>query len=231
MVWGMQLPDKFGEFWPEGVLEMDPETYQDGWFDRLRNYYSALTTAERKELFDYKWNDGNAALKYSGFVSDKFTLKIGSEVGDGCPPLTPIEPHEVPQSYTTRPYRSLGSIISLSRGPEAVDGELKDIIEKFEPGVHKFFPIKMYIGLGEKQLDKQYYVLYVGQYFDAYAPDKNDTGKPPFVGNAFRRSAYGDAHLWKDINLREPIFFSDELMTEIDRAKLRLPRRYKMKEV
>ena len=249
MVWGMSLPSGFGEFWPlggfEGTIQGGPA---DGWGARLKDHYLAQTSEERKKLIDIKSeSDGS----YSYYVSRKFINELGvPRLEPELPPLTPIKPHEVPHFYQTeKGYKTLGSMISLSGGPLAVDATLKAIIKRLEPGVHQFFPVEIRMPRGQVY-PGQYYMLVIGQYFDSfsrqdskegtfsdYGPDYPNHYKPPhtkaeLTGLAFSRSAFGKAHLWRERGFGLWLTcFSDELVAEIADADLRIPKHYQMKEV
>src|SRR3954451_18267866 len=96
MVWGMNLPSSFGEFWPDGNFEGETESGIPGWRERLSNYYEAQPGEEQRRLFDYEGKAGSAAHYYPGQVSAKFVSEIGTRRASDMPPLTPIEPHEPP---------------------------------------------------------------------------------------------------------------------------------------
>jgi hypothetical protein len=263
MVWGMNLPNGYGEFWPEGDFEYDPKTRRDGWFERLRTYYYQQTPEERKRLFDYQeegsvnyLEEGHGANFYNTFPVAKFkqepgTLKWGVPCG-------PIEPHEAPRSWDTRKtYKSIASLIMLSSMILAVDEALKSIIERLEPGVHEFHPLEIRMPKGVVY-PECYYTLRICQYFDAfsindsaetvtrevsalYDPDTGELIMPAYIAPqnpvksqdiAVHKAVFGSAHLWRDRFFKEKLVcFSDELMAEIEKAGLRIPKHNKMREV
>jgi hypothetical protein len=258
MVWGMALPNNYGEFWPGGGggFEYDRKTQDDGWFDRLRAYYKEQTPEEQKRLFDFKGDPGHAAHFYGTFPAYKFNSEPGSVDRNGFePPYGPIEPHEIPRSYdSTRTYKTLGALIKLSCKILAVDVQLKSILEKLEPGMHGFYPLE--IGMPKGQIyPEQYYILRISQYFDAFSREdswersaKNyerlegeelithrlhlNDSKKGITGLAFRKIVFGNAHLWRERIFDENLIcLSDALVAEIERAGLRIPKHYKMKEV
>lgn len=251
MVWGMKKPSNFGQFWPDGRVEMDEVTGRDLWYERLGKYFKEQTPEEQKRLFDYTANGGgSAALVYQTFPSKKFRSELGTIVEQGFPPISPIEPHEPPRSYSTRPYKKLGSFIALSSAPMAVDEDLKAIIERLEPGVHQFFPIEFIIGPNKKLYHKKYDVIRIGKYRSSFSPKDSAEGSyagpssvdPSYYspgrtskaikGLAFSKAAIGGAHLWYERNFRSQLIcLSDELIAEIDKAGLLIPKHYKMKEV
>jgi hypothetical protein len=247
MVWGMNLPSSFGEFWPDGDFEGESNSRSDGWSERLTSHYEAQPVEEQKRLFNYDDGHGNAAHRYPGYVSEKFISEIGTKRGADRPPFTPIEPHEPPRYFETcKTYGSLGSLIMLSDRIIAVDDALKDIIEQMEPGVHRFFPIEIRMPKGAV-LPKRYYTLVIGQYFDSFSPERCKPGswrndgdyafehgdrKADLAGLAFSSAVFGKAHLWRERRRREWLtLFSDELKAAIEQAGLRTPKLNKMKEV
>ena len=237
MVWGMRLPDSFGEFWPLGDFEYDPKEKDTGWYDRLRLHYLAQTPDEQIRLFDYRGFDhggngvGYGASKYRTYVSGKFKHEFGTKDGPDSLPFSAAGAHEAPLTFDIeKTYASLGSLIMLNDRILAVDETLKAIIERLEPGVHQFFPIEIRMPKGEV-FPKNYYTLVIGQYLDSYSPENSDEIKKNMNGRAFSKNAFGRAHLWRDRRFPMVNCFSDELMTEISEAGLRIPKHYKMKEV
>lgn len=248
MVWGMNLPSGFGEFWPDGEFEgEDTDDNESGWCIRLRNYYKAQAPEEQKRLFDYQGGNGSSAHYYPGQVSQKFISEIGTRPGPDRPQLTRIEPHEPPQFFQTiKTYPSLGALIMLNDRIVAVDASLKDIIDLLEPGVHQFSPIEIRMPKGAV-FPQQYYTLAIGQYFDSFSPEqskpdswykdgdyqfKHVDRKSDMAGLAFSSSVFGKAHLWRERRRREGLTcFSNELKAEIDRAELKAPRLFRMRAV
>ena len=248
MVWGMALPENFGEFWPSGSFEMDDKTRDSGWHQRLMAYFEEHASDEQKALFDD--GHGNARHWYAGYATGKF---IEETSGESMPPFTPVEPHEPPRSFdTAKGHKTLGSLIMLNSKMLAVDEALKTIIERLEPSVHQFFPLEIRMPRG-KIYPANYYLL-VMPYLDAWSRDDTkigsvhervrsiDTHLPPIIeldktkvgmtGLAMRKVVFGDAHLWRERQFtKNLICFSDALQAEIERANLRLPKYYKLKEV
>lgn len=232
MVWGMTLPEGFGEFSPMGDLE------NDDWASRLNRNYWALGPDEKKAIYDFR----EGGPPYAYFVSAKFKNEIGTSIA-GSQPLTPIQAHEAPQSLDTRKgYASLGSLIMLESKLLAVDDSLKAIIEKIEPNLHQFLPLAVKMPKG-KIYPQRYFTLVVGRYLDAFssvdsAPKAFTERSPgrfvPFPSNglAFRREVFAGTHLWRDRSFREDLLcFSDELKGQVDKAGLRIPKLYKLKEI
>ena len=237
-MWGMNFPSSFGDFWPEGQFEGKGS---DAWKSRLGDYYDRQPQETQKSLFEYRGGD-----TYPFFVSMKFKSETGSS-RRGEQPFTSIKDHEPPQSfYAEKTYKNLGSMIALNYGLLAVDEELKAIIERVEPNKHQFFLIEIIMPKGVVY-PKKYYILVIGQYCSSFSPEKSKSGsfraipnsdrfshtetKAGITGLALAKDVYGKAHLWRERRLSDlPIFFSDELQTEIENAGLRIPKPYKMME-
>jgi hypothetical protein len=244
MVWGMNLPSGFGQFWPEGQFE-GKAANSDGWWERMIAHYLAQSHEEQQRLFD---NGGELdASGYASYVSGKFIHEQGAKESPDRPPFTPIEPHEAPLSFVTeKTYRTLGSLIALNFGLLAVDEALKSIIERLEPGVHGFYPIHLIMPKGAV-FPNRYYALVIGQWFDSFSPDESSPDswekngefrifysktKKGISGLALSKTVFGNANLWRERRCGVWLTcFSDELRAEIERAGLDLPKLQKMKEV
>lgn len=218
--------------------------------DEQRRAYFESLPQEAKAVF-------GGFAGYAVFATKKFGQEIGT-ISGGPPPLTPIEPHEIPQAFRTKSsYSNLASLISL-RGFLAVDQQLKEIIERLEPGVHQFFPIQITMPR-ERAYPKPYFLLVIGQFLEGFRPEQS----PPEVLDknyrltcwrrtdwsdklvfdirfnstccphlAFSRSAIGGAHLWRERRaLMNNILISDALQAEIAAAKLRIWKHWRVKEV
>jgi hypothetical protein len=237
MVWGMYLPKGGGPYGPYGDDEGPVDTYVDGWRNRLmKNYEDHLSDAQKAFY-------GNAR-KYSFCVGDKFRYECGhKQPGRDDLIVTPIEDHEPPRFYQIeKPYTQLSSIISLSSRRWAVDEAVKVIVERFEPGVHKFYPLEIRMPRG-KIYPVQYYAFVVGNWVQSFSPEDsvqdifrmhetngvrwfNIRGdKASITGLALRQSVYKNAHLWRERGFNEwLICFSDELAAKFTTAELVLPK-------
>ena len=245
MVWGMEVPSTFGDFWPSGGYEGDDRA----WSDRLdRYFYDGEILPEKKAFLQGGLSE--ASLNYSIFVSKKLISEPGAREDGRGPPFIPVEPHEVPQFFQTeKSHTSLGSLIALNFGILAVDEDMKAVIERLEPGVHQFFPIEIRMPK-EKTYPKPYYILLIGQYIDGFLPAaskdgsyKSYPGYPNYFtlvrrpssamsGLAMSKAAIGKAHLWRERGLNGALTcLSDELKAEVNAAGLRLPKHHKMMEV
>lgn len=244
MVWGMLMPSGLGEFWPIGAFEGRIEPSSSGWRGRLECYYREKGLAEQQLLFV----GGDNSDSYPSYVSGKFRSEIGSSYGPYNPPYNAIKLHEPPTFFETeRRYGKLASIIALSDRLMAVDACIMALIERFEPGVHQFFPIEIRMPRGVV-FPESYYVLVVNRYYNSFSPEASDVGSwrenggPGYYainrtakgirGLAFAKAAYGNSHLWRDRNMVGTLtFLSDELRSAIADAELRIPKHYRVKEV
>ncbi|MDW4548276.1 hypothetical protein R5H32_02805 [Defluviimonas sp. D31] len=234
MVWAMEKPSSFGDYFPDGDYV--------GWREGLAEHFNRMPEAERVKY-------DNRPPEYIFRISAKFKYEIGVPFGLSAP-LTPIEPHEWPTELRTeKSYKTLGSLIQMTNRFLAVDTPMKELIERFEPGVHLFHPLRITMPRG-RDYPAPYHMLVIGRYLDAFVPEKSDEGSwedassGPFVfyrrttnskkcieGLAISASATAGAHLWSDRKLRTPeIFLSDELRDAAMEAGLRLPKHYKVKD-
>ena len=133
MVWGIEMPGSFGDFFPDGEYV--------GYDERLKAYYdNEMSDAEKA-----------AMGMQDRLLLSRFSTKFTADKG-------PLKPHDCPKEFKTiTSYKSLASLIKLNERLPAVDRNLKDSIERLEPGVHQFWPIKITM-----PKDKEYPVQYYG---------------------------------------------------------------------
>jgi hypothetical protein len=242
MAWGMIDPSNIGDYFPDG--------YYVGWQEKLKAHWENGISTEVKARFEEeKARERSVAHSgtYLAFVAYKFVSEHGNQIF-GFPPFTPIETHEWPKEFrTVFPCKSLGSLITLHNSMIVVDAALKAIIERVEPEVHTFSLIR--IGqLGADSPISSYYVLVIGNFRDSFSPENSDKGsfeerraghfdmthktKKSMAGFAVSKAAIGGAHLWRERKVYEPqIYLSDVLENEIEKAGLRTPKRFRLKEV
>ena len=243
MAWGMDEPKGGGEYWPDGAFE------GGDWYNRLLNHFYRQRPDVQKALFDTPLEPLDAVQFYPSFTIDKFLCEWGirQSTRPEHPPLTPILDHELPTSFDTgKGYESLASFITLNGRIAAVDGDLKHLIETFEPGVHKFYPIEIRMPRGQV-LTNPYHILVIGQYFDSLVPEKsrdepikempNSGGllhiksgpKNRIPDLAFAQNVHGKAHLWRERRFGARLTcLSDALVAGIQKAGLRTPKMFKM---
>jgi hypothetical protein len=246
MVWGLCLPDGFGDGWPEGSFESDPKVSDRGWYERLKAHYLEQDQDTQKRLYGGELDE--YGLSYPAYVGRKLTNELGSRYNQYSPPYAKIEAHEPPKFFhTRRRYKQLFSLIGMGGTYPTVDEDLKSIIEAIEPGVHKFYPLEIRMPAG-KTYPKQYHTLVIGAFLDsfdieqskqgsAHSPDPGrynlNTKKKAMAGVAFRKVDFGGHHLWRERTFRpQMLCFSDELHERIVKAELNMPRKfYQMAEI
>ena len=224
MVWGLQGPKGFGEFFLDGDYV--------GWRERLTQYY--LEEMSDAEKASYNKND---VPDYIYKVSTRFTMDRG-----------PLAEHECPDVYQVQFNRakSFGSLIILADRLLAVDEKLKAIIEGLEPNVHQFWYIRVVMPNGDVY-PKRYFGLRIGRFLDSFLPGQSDEGsfreefglhyvnipkKQHYAGLVLHREVIGSAHLWREKRLLQPqVCFSDSLKVEVEKAGLRLPKYFELRDV
>ena len=180
MVWAMNLPSGFGKYWPQGDIEGKGEDRESGWRRRLWQVYDAQTPEVQEAWFDYgEKRPFGAGGRYPSYVSEKLIRERGTRpdpLSEPNPPFGPILPHEWPQfvEFVGRPYKEsqLAALIMLSNRLLAVNGALKDLIERFEPGVHEFAPLEF--RWDGRTFPYTYYTLFINQYLDSFSPEDSD---------------------------------------------------------
>jgi hypothetical protein len=150
-------------------------------------------------------------------------------------------------------YATLKSLLDMGGGGEllVVDQALKDVIERLDPGVHQFRPVRLTGELGD-EIPRPFYTLLIGQFLESFSPEKSVPGsfKSEFStfnnhqryrstivterskGLAFSRAAFGGRHLWREKYLTTPrVICSDEFRAAVKAAKLKIPSFFQMTEV
>ncbi len=249
----MALPERFGEFWPDGDFEYDSTRKESGWSNRLRRHYLAQSPEEQIRLYDYHAHGSDEALhgaaEYPAYVAAKFISEMGTKDRPDGLRLTSVNPHEAPLTFDTeKTYAKLGSLIKLNDRILAVNEDLKAVIERFEPEVHQFFPIQI-IMPNRSTFPEAYYTIVIGRYCDSFSPEKSspnsyrtypafpgfyncETSKKGITGLSLRKAGLDGAHLWRERAFRQNLTcFSDELISEIEKVGLSLPPCYRMRIV
>lgn len=244
MAWGMGLPIGFGAYWPSGGFE--------GWSKSLIAHYRAQPPHVQRELFDAYSDSLECAVDYPLYVSTKLIREIGSRYRPHRPvdvPLKPVLVHEPPATFvTTAKCNELAALISLSDRIVAVDEALKVLIERFEPDVHRFFPIDIVMPKGVK-FPRPFFILGIGRFVDSFVETASDPEafaelpnsggllsinarslSKSIKGLALTSQVHEGAHLWRERRFQEWLTcFSDELHAAIEDAGLLLPKMYKMR--
>jgi hypothetical protein len=225
MVWGWVEPSSFGDYFPNGVYV--------GWDEEIKRYFDEEMSAEQRAALD-NWH-----VRYQGQVARKFT-----EEDRGL-----LEPHERPSEFRImeRAPKSLGSLLTLTDRLLAVDAALHEIIERLEPGVHQFWPLRITRPKGQ-EYPVAYYGMVIRRFIDSFVPEQSaglrvSEGSPKvFFAIHPTKKAYGDltvlksavagAHLWRERRLLSPeVFFSDALQAEITRRGLRIAKHHKLNAI
>lgn len=218
------MPASFGDYFPDGDYV--------GWDEALKKHYANNMSAEEKTALGME-----ERILYSQF-SSKFIKDYGQVKLVECPA----------EFRTEKKYKTLGSLIQLTSRLLAVNDALKTVIEKFEPDVHQFFPLRISMPRGEAY-PKPYYVLVIRQFLNSFSVEDSAEGSlregtgpskgyyTPFIaskkyfnGIAVSHDVIGDTHLWREQKLRGfDLFLSDGMQVEIKRLGLRVPKHYKLK--
>lgn len=233
MVWGVELPLNSGMFCPDGSYV--------GWKERLTSYFNQLPEQSQLEY-------DNRPVVYFSRVAHKFHFELGRKMGDN-PPVGPIENHEWPNWFETeKRYSVIGSLLHLNSQVVVVDDTLRGIIERLDPGVHLFSPLRITMPKGEVY-SKPFHVMVVGRFLESFVVEKSAEGsfrnsetpgyyfsrgqlKEYMSGLAMSRDAIGSAHIWRERKLLSPdLFISDALQNEISMAGLRIPKHWQLREV
>ncbi|SDE89255.1 hypothetical protein SAMN05216337_103849 [Bradyrhizobium brasilense] len=222
MVWGWYERSQFGDFFPNGDYV--------GWEEGLKQYFDEQMSAEQRAAL----NDWHVA--YIGEVARKFREDRGL-----------LEPRERPLEFRMEESRkSLGSLLHLTNGVRAVDATLHAIIEKLEPGVHQFWPLRITTPKG-KDYPVPYYGIIVRRYIDSFVPEQSavhqvSEGSTAYFANNPTKKGYGSltvlkrvsvgAHLWHERRLLNPsLFFSDELQAAMTQWGLRVPTHHRLNAI
>lgn len=216
MVWGLELPYGFGTFFPEGDFV--------GYRDQLDAAFDAMS-AEEQDYF------GNLKPAYRLHVSQCFTFEHGTMHGEKRV-FRPVAEYEWPGEFQMkRRYQKLGALIESVNMLLLVEKGFKDIVEKLEPDVHQFRPIKLSLP-NDEVYPGEYFTMVIGRYLSAFDPERSprdiwrDIGgqysavvfnKANAAVGAVKKSVVSGCHLWRDRLARHPnIFLSDTLRSEVD---------------
>jgi hypothetical protein len=251
MVWAIKFPLEFNEFFPRGAFR--------GYREALAAHYKAERepglTPKHPPYYVFRSErpvDGDGT-PYRGFqdyeydVSEKFHHELGVR-RPHHPPLGPVQPHGWPPEYVfERVYKRDAATVKLPDRKYAVTEPLRQIIERLEPGVHHFNPIRVWLPKGGEH-PVPHHMMVVGRWLNGFRLEESDPTclrdiesispvvrsdtKDCFAGVAISAPATAGAHLWCERTLRGATFYlSDRLKDEILQAGLRLPQSFKMKSV
>ncbi len=143
--------------------------------------------------------------------------------------------HNTPKILQTEKIKSPGDFFGPAGSPSAVSQRFKDLIEKFEPGVHEFFPIKLVNGR-RTEWPGNYYLMRVRTWRSAlminqsrvYWSERSDgsfylSPHPWTKGEIYINSRQVEnSHLWRNVPcLGNKLFCSDEFYKACRAAKLK----------
>ena len=108
------------------------------------------------------------------------------------------------------------------------------MVERFEPGVHQFFPIEVFDRNG-LPTDMRYVALNIRHLLDALIKDRSEANwmvapedkRPSSLvsegrfGLLLDRAIVAGRHLWREQSWAHGVFFSDELMAAVNNARLK----------
>jgi hypothetical protein len=224
----------------EGPCRPDNSLYR--FEESLKKYYlEEIPEAERKRR----------RLSHAGMYVSSVSLKYYSEVGSivDHKVIEPLAPHEFPTEVLLRKnYSTLGAWLELQLGVIAVEERLKALIEGLEPGVHRFWPLRLVKPNGQ-DFPTRYYGIVIDRFLHSFLPeatkpevfetisegyyDVRGIGtRAKYNAMTFSAATINGAHLWRESRLSNPkIFISDELKAAIDAAGLKIPTHYAVKTV
>ncbi len=229
MAWCVRIGSSFGQFFLSGKFT--------GWEEAKTAYFNAgLTEAE-----DAAIGPVNRLNCYMLYVSEKFTCDRG-----------PILDHEWPTEFkTARALKQIGVLFKGNEGLLIVEDGLRALIERFEPGMHRFRPIKV-VTKGGKVYPGNHHLLVIGQFVDCFSFQDSDPSvvreihatldpmyysvralsRQQFAKIAFISTCQAGKHLWRETKLAGRGFYiSDDLHEAILEAGFKFPKHYRVKDV
>jgi hypothetical protein len=246
MAWGFFFGSTHGKFFPSGEFERGDVPGKRLYRQRLDRHYNLASDEEKKRLFNPEAEGG---ASYPSYVASKLRSEDGTRYQEMLPKELPerlIESHELPRSFdAARPIKALGDIVETNQRILAVSEAFKDVIEMFEAGVHKFFPITVTDPV-KGEIEQKYFIFVIQKYLDSFRPNESEDGsfeptmqlyrfensKAGLEGLALAKDVFAGSHLWVERRFASPLFcLSDELEAAIHNAGLAIPNRYRMREV
>lgn len=109
-------------------------------------------------------------------------------------------------------------------GLPLVSDPLRDLIERFDPGIHDFFPVELELPAG-REPETGYSVLILRAQKDTFIPELSHHGGDRYNGRMFQLittspkkrkvsftpACLKGAHIWREKRLSGEVFLSDEL--------------------
>jgi hypothetical protein len=111
------------------------EVYSFGYTDTLRS--GKVLMDEGYEPLDGDW----AKVQIADLTDDGGARPLGAEIKTG----RPVDPTPMPTTfrYTAPRHQGLRDVMPFLRGTTLVSPGFRDLVERFEPGVHQFLPVRM----------------------------------------------------------------------------------------
>lgn len=207
MVWMVPFPaGPYGDY--EGPHDGSPGC---GWWHRLEQHSAQHMSQEERAAY------GDRSYWYC--VHEKFQSHSKGLVPDSSEqPLPPIQPHEPPTFFKYESgHKSPACIISFPGMVLGCSHSFKGLVERREPGRHRFFPIDVRNRRGPVY-QEPHYVMVIGQRLNAPSFSVRTLGLQPVDEGK-------EWHLWMDLSLTQaPVFLSDELVADIKMAGMKMPR-------
>jgi hypothetical protein len=141
--------------------------------------------------------------------------------------VPPYGPEHFPRAVRLTRGRGLNDFAGYTQGGPSVSARLKDLIEKIEPGVHRFFPVEVQ-GKDGSPYGRPYWYFVVMQVIDAIRPGGGvaSTSDRPMDGRhswtlsgprdrdhlAVNKEVIAGRATWRDIRLPGGSFISDALL-------------------
>lgn len=237
----------FNEFFPRGGFRGYDEALAAPYGAEYKSSFPAGFVFKSDRPLNSVGNPSAYFTTYSREVSEKFHAEIGVPQPHE-PALLPVQPHEWPAEYVyEKAYKRHASIVEFSNRMYAAEDALREIIERLDPGVHQFNPVRVLLPKGVAH-PVTFHMMIVGRWLNSFsladseptslqdvettAPRVFPDNKKGFGGVAMQASVIGGAHFWREKSLGRPTFLlSDVLKAEVGKAGLRLPPHFKMKSV
>jgi hypothetical protein len=195
------------------------------------------------------WYIEGTCVDPANYVNAGFEQKPGYEGLSVWSGGEPVAPELVPSTARVRSdRRQLPCFFAVSTALAVCDA-FRTLVESLEPGRHQFLPVTMLRRSGDPYPGR-FYLLNALQKVDAIIVEKSDViwhrieapqpdgtvregrwleirGMPQLTLNA---DAIAGRHLWLDRHGGGHLFFSNELMEQVNRAKLRKLRWFQTQE-
>lgn len=179
-------------------------------------YWVKLAYARGEPQFEFQ--DDPQSKKYFG-------LSMGKPVDSIDVPTTADE---------TKGRKKLADIFSMP-GLNAVSSRFRDLVEGLEPGVHQFFPLKLFYKNGSR-VEEDYFVFNCTVSFDCLLTAQSevtwygldDPNECPRVRVGWRdrivlsRPAIAGRHVWCPLKIRHAgIYVSDEMYAQMSEMEMK----------